>query len=366
LSIPGLYFLYKTQKKFAIFSIFAFILCGPVYFFYAGFPLFSNFHFGSIERFFLAPYAIFIIWYAIGIKTITDLIDQFIYKYFHELKIKSVLLFMIIPLFSFMNNYYKMIPLKYDLTAENLGRDILETVPDNSMILISDDDTAYFDTLYIYNIDDYKSKENHKIFLSSAMLRYTFYRQTISQEYPQVTIPDNFENLENPTEEFIKANFNKFPIFSISKIYLSGNYYWMPYGLVLKLHNNDKTPITEIKFDNEKLIIKYQDPTQGALKFYEHLILSDVLRVYAYSYLETAKIMLISQEFTEAEKYLLRSKNLQPQFSEIDFKLVIAYIGEKKCPEAKDILKPLEVMYSNLDELKELKTRYQAICEKQN
>ena len=52
LSISGFYVMYRTQKKFAVFSIFAFLLSGPLYFFMPDFLCFLIFIMGLLRGFF--------------------------------------------------------------------------------------------------------------------------------------------------------------------------------------------------------------------------------------------------------------------------------------------------------------------------
>lgn len=362
LALIGLIYLYKNNKRLLNFTLFAFLLSGPIYLVYAGFPTFTNFHLGTIERFLLVPYVFFIIWLSAGLKFMTNIIDNLVGRLIINVKMSSAPIFILLPISLFFINYPKMLVLKNDRTAENLGIDILQSAPDNSLILIKGDDTAYFDTTYVYYAYNTQQRLNNKFIIAPALLENEFYRQVISYQYPSIIIPSNYKNLENPFLDFVEANKNKFPIYSLNKIDLGNKFFWLPNGLLFRLYETDKIPVSEIKSINEQLFSIYHDPLDGALASYEHLLLSDVLRIYSTARYEAGKIFLISQEYLLAEKYFKESLRIQPELLDNRFKLIEAYLDQKKCNEAKSDIENLGQQNSKIIGLTELNAIYEKVC----
>ncbi|MBI5452080.1 hypothetical protein HY945_01330 [Candidatus Gottesmanbacteria bacterium] len=239
-------------------------------------------------------------------------------------------LFFIYPLGLLILNYPKISILKNDFTAENLGRDILNSIPPKSILIISTD-TPLFNTQYIY----YSEKRWPDIKLIHLTKLYTgYYENQLKKYYPDLELP---QSLASPAEKFrqlVEKNYGKYPIFS-KLAFADEKGVWLPWGLLFRYFKNEDLPQNEeILKENEKLWASFQDPLSGSLSKYQNLILSDVLRIYGLSHQEFG-FWAAKRGFSKvAREHLLSAEKLFPEDLDSFTILAQVYIVEKRCEEA--------------------------------
>lgn len=331
----GIAFLFQRNK--ILFWTFSIAFSSYLFFlFYASFPLLENFMLGTFERFIQPLYIILTIFIAFGIIKILRILESFSSR-FDKNKKKLIMtfttvLFFIYPLGLLILNYPKISILKNDFTAENLGRDILNSVPPKSILIISTD-TPLFNTQYVY----YTEKKWPDIKLIHLTKLYTgYYTDQLKIYYPGLELPS--QNIE-PAEkfrQFVVKNYDKYPIFS-KLAFADENGVWVPWGLLFRYFKKADIPETqEILKENEKLWLSFQDPQSGSLSKYQNLILSDVLRIYGLSHQEMG-FWAAKRGFGKvAREHLLSAEKLFPE--DLDSYTILAqvYIVEKKCTEAQE------------------------------
>ncbi len=138
------------KKKFTIFSsiLLAFLLTGPIFNFYAGFPLVNAFIVGVAERFNLLS-SIFLLFSAsFGLFFINETLQKIFSKKLYASII--MLAFLIIPIMLFYYNGQKT-NLSHSELGTNMGKDYLTSLPKDTVLFASGDSTL-FNVWYVYYV----------------------------------------------------------------------------------------------------------------------------------------------------------------------------------------------------------------------
>lgn len=335
----GFFSIYKYNKQ--IFWAFLIGLASYIFFiFYASFPLVDNFMVATFERFTLPVYIFLVFFLSGGLLAVEQYLGGlFQNKFPHLAKKKLQSLFMIIfilyPLGLFLNNYPKISILTNDSTAENLGRDILASVAQNSILIISSD-TPLFNTQYVYYAEKFR-KDIKLIHLSK--LANSDYRKMLKSEYPDINVDNADNSVEYSFFTFLEKNKHNFKIYNKHAVNIVSDKdkgVWLPEGLVFRYYSpDDKIPDDkQILETNNKLWLSYHDPLAGSLSKFQNLMLSDVLSVYATAHQEIAYWSAKKRYSEVAEKHLLEAERLDPL--DLDSYLILSqvYIVEKRCEDA--------------------------------
>lgn len=332
--IPALYF--RDKMLFRV--VFSALALSLFFLFYASFPLTDDFMVGTFERFLLMPYlyvGIFLfyglIFFAAVLQSVFSRIAPSVNKY---VLFRSAVFFLLAlyPVSLFLISYPRFVPLRRDTTAERLGFDILNSM-DPTGILIVSTDTPLFDTQYVY----YANRLWPRVkLLHLAKLYDTQYRKTLATVYPDLSLPTS-SGSGTFFQDFLKQNSGKFPIYSKQSFRVASGE-WVPWGVLFR-YIPASSPLTNetIRQKNKALWETYQNPLSGVLSTYRHLLLADIVRVYAVSHQETG-YWLQKQNDENAERHFSEAIALYPQDPDA-FRLLAAYYMEKKkCNEAKDVI----------------------------
>jgi tetratricopeptide (TPR) repeat protein len=293
----GLIGLWRRKRKVFYFIGLAVLCLGPLFLFYAGFPLMNNFMLGTVERFLLPSYMFITILISYGVFFSLDILGQRL-KIFRTLRIQTALLFVLFlyPAVLGYTTLWKFTGWRTDTTAENLGRDILSPLPYGSLVLIGRD-TSLFTSQYVRYVQNFRPDVT---FIHLNLLTLADYRRTIQKLFPAVRMPENME--DRFMAEFVVQNSIVFPVFSNVRYILPDGWYWIPYGLVYELVNKDSLPsISMLKESNNAVWEAFHDPNSGILKRYNHLMLTDVRDVYSTGRVEYGKVLLRAQDFLSAK-----------------------------------------------------------------
>ncbi|MFA5779573.1 MAG: DUF2723 domain-containing protein [Elusimicrobiota bacterium] len=134
LGIFGLAVQYKKEKKYFWFLFLIFIIAGPFFIFLANKPV-NNFTNDLLEPFYIPSVIIFAVWIGYAIKIISGKSSLFYIPVFG------------IILFQFTSNLPKN-NLRYNFLADDVGKNILKTVPDNSILFLDKSDESVFVLAY--------------------------------------------------------------------------------------------------------------------------------------------------------------------------------------------------------------------------
>ncbi|MEK7129399.1 MAG: DUF2723 domain-containing protein, partial [Patescibacteria group bacterium] len=184
----GLFWLRRCRRDMFWFMILAIVSVGPLFFFYASFPLVNRFTLGTYERFLLPSYVLTSLligigfWQVItGIRTVT-----FVRTELRRLLIAGgALVLFLYPTIFFGMTVWRFWGLRDDRTADRLGRDILASVAPDS-ILILGRDTPLFTAQYMrYAL----ALRPDVMVIHASRLATTDYPQVLRRIFLQLRIP---------------------------------------------------------------------------------------------------------------------------------------------------------------------------------
>jgi len=343
---------FRTKIKIFYFNFLAIVFLGPIFLFYASFPLVSNFGVGTFERFLIPTYPFLLLWMGTGMYFISKILtfplkkilntseDNFYVSLasFKNLKISFLtltsLLFMVFPYKLFISNYPKLSILKNDFTAENLGKDILATIPEKGILLIGHD-IPLFNTQYVYfSLGERKDVK----LIHFGKLSKEYYVRQLNLFYPEISAP-KFQT-GNYAQKLVEANYGKFPIYSNIKLSGIKDGFWIPYGLVYRFYKKDDLPKDKnyVLEETEKVWKSYHDPLSGSLKYYHNLMQVTIPEQYSEGRLENGKSLVKLGFLDEAKKYFLDGIRLAPENYLNYFYLGETYLLQDKCHDAEKFL----------------------------
>lgn len=140
------------KDKFLFFVLFiAYLISGPLFIFYAGFPITNYFILGIYERFFILSSVFFVLFLPFGIQTVVDqILKRIPIPSSRALFYKTLftLVFFLIPISLFLYNYPKT-NLSNIWVGDNLGYDLLTPLPKDAVVFLAGD-TPIFNSYYVY------------------------------------------------------------------------------------------------------------------------------------------------------------------------------------------------------------------------
>ncbi len=339
------YFSIKT-KELKTFWRFSMLTLGFYVFFifYSSFPLYSNFNVATFERFLISPYLFLIILMAFGLHVVLKKVIKLtsgLNKKSVILVLFQVILFSFLPLSIFLSNYRKISILKNDFTAEKFSKDILDSAPEGSVVLLMSD-TTWFNTSYVYYALEYR---RHEIkYINPFILNAPYYQKYFSKDFPDLKFAKK-EDVQENMQYLIRENPN---VFIIPDNEVEG-FKLIPNGLLFKYYPEDNLPsVDEVIAINDNLWQQYNDPLEGSLGKYKNLFLSDVLRHYWGNSMEMAEYLVENKKYIEAEKYLNKAVYYGVKDSQINLLFGRVYLNTDRCKKAEEaFLKAKEELSDN-------------------
>lgn len=308
LALIGFVWLWKKRRPVFWLFFLALVFLGPGFFFYASFPLVNRFTLGTYERFLLPSYILFSILMGLGIDGV---IRWIVRKRFARGPLAKVALtgfvglLFLLPMSRGYSTIWRFWGIATDTTADTLGQDILSSVDANSIFLLSRD-TPLFTTQYMRYA---RGVRPDVIAIHASRLATSDYPNVLARVFPRLVLPQTTG--EAFTAGFISANRTRFPIFSVVPLSVDPGLAWMQEGLVYRLVEESKaTPADTALAVNDRLWQAYHDPRNGILSRYRHLMLADVLDVYAGASVEFGKTLLRIGKLTDAKRYFRRAIDL--------------------------------------------------------
>ncbi len=311
----------------------ALILLGPVFFFYASFPLVNRFTVGTYERFLLPGYTLFAVFIGLGLHGASRLLRRFGRGLFASSWVQKtfIAVLFLYPLITVAMTFWRFWGLRQDRTAEELGYDILASVPKDAVLLL-ERDTPLFTTQYVrYALG---RRQDVKL-VHASLLPSSWYPALVGSVFSDLRIPD--VRGAGFAAEFLRANSQAFPIASNTRLPAPDGWVWVPNGLVFLLEPKQKVgTLDAVESANQALWSKYRDPTRGILKRYNHLMLADVRDVYMNARLEFGKILIRADKISEAKTEFERAIALggDTQASDSYVYLGLAELFLKNCQNA--------------------------------
>ncbi|MCL4359661.1 DUF2723 domain-containing protein [Patescibacteria group bacterium] len=299
LILAGVLWLFRTDRRKGIFFTLLLLSAGPVFFFYASFPLFNRFNLGTYERFLLPSYLVLSLLAGTGVHALVSGMDRVLGKSRRfRVSIGKPGLFLVLllyPLALFGITLWRFQGMAADRTAEYVGRDILSSVPKNSIVLLGGD-TPLFITQYVRYAERVRPDT---AVLHIGMMTLPYYPKLIHENFPDLRIPTKSGN--DFLHAFIEENRAGYPIFINRTTPLPKGWYWVPYGLLYRLMPESSVPsVDQFRDMNTSVWSAYHNPRAGILGHYTHLMLSDILDGYAGAREVSAQVYLKAGKFSWA------------------------------------------------------------------
>ena len=310
LVIFGLVWLWRHDKNLLLFFVVGVGCIGPLFFFYAGFPLINRFMLATYERFMLPSYMLLSILLGLGIHQVLQWVRTTASRVHVSLPVRVwvgvvAVAFCVYPMSLLGMNVWRFWGLPSDRTADYLAMDVLDSVPQKSIILLSRD-TTLFATQYLRYATGYRS-DVYVLMLNNIHDRQ--YRSVLARVFGELVIPDAEE--ADFLRAFIDINSGNHAIFTNNLIPLSDSWDIRPHGLLYRIVPVADIPTAQETIQaNTSLWQRYHNPTKGILGRYNHLMLSDVRDVYTTAriamgkfYVGADNIAAAAREFEEAISY---------------------------------------------------------------
>lgn len=300
LALCGLYWAWVKKRSIAGGLALAVLFLGPLFYFYASFPLVNRFTIGTYERFLLPSYLFIALLMGFGFEQVILWSKQVLRLRMWRsstVQFAFVAILFMYPISALGVTLWRFWGLRTDQTAQYLARDILASVPEDAILLMARD-TQLFTTQYVrYSLGE---RPDVKLIHGSRMPS-SDYPDVIARVFPHLTVPT--ERGEAFLTEFIHANSGRFTIVSNTRLPTPPGWLWVPHGLVFWLTEESRVPsVDELITGNDALWSSYQNPENGILGRYNHLMLADVRGVYATGRIELGKTLMRAGKLPEAKR----------------------------------------------------------------
>lgn len=326
-SFFGFIYLIKQKKRNISFFLFlSLLLFGPFYIIYSKVLTVSLFSLALLERFYVAPVIILLIYFSCGLKYLIEITNTFIKhrsvaKYLVAISLAS---FAFIPISFFILNISKT-NLKNVYIGDNLGKNILSTLDQNSYLFVANDEFA-FNTLYMQNAYGYRKDvtipgrntgfekflETSKIMKTEEINDYLIEnRNTVLQE-----------DMYGGIASLLESGYSVYS--TIPKLIIEnklGTLATVPHGLLYKFTiGKESVPAKDEYFKQQDVIMNgfnlEEFDTNDFIVDYS-LTLSAIKKHYADGYKNIANFMkLYFKDETMYEKYMDLSTEIDPLLSE--------------------------------------------------
>lgn len=241
---------FTKNRKILLFFFFSSLFFGPLYTIYSRNTGASYSVIAAIERFFLSSIILLIVLVPIGMKSFIDYVEEIVKKrnITKLLTALSIITFTLIPISSYVANRDKT-DLSNIYTYDNLAKDVLNPLPQNSYLIFFSDTyifpTYYYQIAYDYRKDIILSGENSgfKNFLyDTDLLENTQVENYLKQN--QNSISDKL--LKKGVAVLVDRGSN---VFTENNVLIEdekiGKITGVPYGLVYKLVKEENMPNIE-------------------------------------------------------------------------------------------------------------------------
>jgi Protein of unknown function (DUF2723) len=296
-SLGVIFLILKKKYKLLFLFLGLFVLTGPFYIIYSKAPILILGDFAAVEKFYLPSVVSLTLLYPFGIVLISKVSTKLLRKPSLKLFIKQVIYFVItlITVTFFIINEGKT-NLSDCYIGDYLGKDILQSVPENSILLLSDD-AMDFNSIYIQQAFklrkdvDIVGKHNtfQVLFEDPSQKKGVYYQIDPSSINNKMLLP------------LIANAMLTRPVFSAEKLEFKvgqkelKSIVAIPHGLLFKLVFEDQNLQKEEDYLNEVNTVltryHYDDLNYNSYLVNNSFVLSHIRRIYAFAYINTSKYL---------------------------------------------------------------------------
>lgn len=305
----GMWFLYVHRRRLFYFLLIALAFVGPLFAFYANFPLAGRFALGTFERFLLPSYVLMAPVLGLGVWQFALTAAAVLKRILPRITLRQfeyiiLIVMLIYPATVGYMTIWRFWGMRTDQTAQNLGLDILASAPPSSIILLVHD-TPLFVVQYLrYGL----SLRPDTTIVHTARLAYADYAEVLRLQLPRVSV-FSAPSSRTATLDFIKANREHRPIMSNSVLPLDQGWAWVVHGMLYKLVSTTvpSAHSVDVIESNMALWQSFHDPREGVLSRYKHLMLSNVLDEYAQSAIVFGDMLMKQNKYADAASIYTRA-----------------------------------------------------------
>lgn len=236
LSILGGIVLFLKNRSAAIALFVAFLLSGPFFITYAGFPLSDSYRFGVYERFLSLSASLWLLFLPIGILAFTQFLGRFFSK--PVFIVFFQLIFLLTPLQLFIYNYPKT-NLSSVWDGDTLGYDELRVMPKNGVLFLSGD-TNLFNTWYVRYARGFRPDTMVLNPLAPDTTNLALSRKFTTMK---VTSSNSQQSVKNLSQNVARLNTVTRVVSDLQMEGPNGEFSWIPYGMNYRLlHKGESKP----------------------------------------------------------------------------------------------------------------------------
>lgn len=342
--VGAIYSFIKDRVIFLTILI-AVMFTGPLFLFYAAFPISGDFYQGLWERFVLITYFFLTIYIAYGFKFLLEFSERKIARLVTNKVILKVFVlatftvFLTVPFGLFYTNYIKADFSAFKL-GDWLGADFLASADDNGVIFLLGD-TITFNTEYFYytNLDNEHIRSLHLV--RGGSLSDLEYRERLIDLYSDLNAPpEYYEDIRKEGMHFItllvNANKNKFPIYIVEDPPSVQGYRWMSVGLLEKLVSEDDYTGDLVIQENQQKFRNFKFVNFESVGSYEHFLVTDLKRLYYVYILRVSDELIAFGKLDDAQQYLNRALLLNSENKEVYLRIAHIFYVEGSCDKSLD------------------------------
>lgn len=321
----GFFSLFKKDKLLFSSILLAWILSGPVFLAYAGFPLTSGFIVGAYERFTLLSSVIFLMPLGFGLVAFSQFLAKFLPQRNYTIVFQSIFFF--IPLMLCIYNFPKT-NLATTYIGDTYAEDFIETLPYNAILLTSGD-TQIFNTWYVhyvlhvrpdvlvYNIGATPVGNN---FIASSLIN-------VPAKKMMDTVLTTLQQIQSHR-----------PVFSLTTFESKSHpkFLWMPYGLTYEMFQSQSQLPSSAAYQQltqniwEKLHIPRKNEMQNLVN--HSLTISEIPNNYAEALVASGTFAYTQyKNFSLALSLYQKAVAVAPQDPRALAALGILYTASGKC-----------------------------------
>lgn len=325
LSLLGFGCLYKKDKDLLYSLSLGFLLTGPLFIAYAGFPLTGGFYFGVNERFFLLPIIFLLLFVPWGLQLLSDIFEKTLKR--NSLLVQSV--FLLIPVMLFVYNFPKT-NLSNIIIGDTFAQDLLSSLSPHAIFFISGD-TITFNTWYEHYVMGFRPDvQTLNLSGNIASPYYAVLEKKYVETHPHASADEMMQGLPDilPTDG---------SVYSVETLATKkSTTAWIPHGLVFQLIRKSDMPDEKTySHETEKIWNSYHIPYpmsgSSALALGSSTI-SDIPTSYADGMLLTANFYF--SEYKDAQKSKLwidKALRVNPTYDRAYSALGLYYLTSKSC-----------------------------------
>lgn len=332
LSLLGFFYVLKKEKLLAISILIGFLLTGPVFIAYAGFPLSGGFYFGVNERFFLLSTVFVLYLLPFGLVLMSNIFAKL--SHIPVIALQSI--FFLIPLLLFVYNFPKT-DVSHVFIGDYYGQDVLSSLPKNALLFVSGD-TIIFNTWYVHYVKGLRP-DVHVLNINGNI--GSPYYSVLEPQYKKTHPHASPQQVQIGIVAALPQNNTVFSPQALQPV-AGKSFTWIPYGLLLELTSQKLVPTQEAFTRQEEAIwSKMHVPsasTRATSLALGNVTIADIPNSYANAMLLIANFYLSQyHNSNEAKKWYDKALQTSPLYDKTYSSLGVYYLSiTHECQKAQD------------------------------